>query len=229
MTASSTLAELPIPKPLHEVIAVIMFQVFICFFVGLAIQNLAEGVALVGSSLWLLLVGSAIFGACKQNGMRKFMVNVLGTYSRRRFVCAISRPDAPTVIEFGFRLFGIRLLDFVIPVERIETVYWSPGQATSMAGRDMKDWSVAIWYEHGDSAKAEEKADRHKPHLDVYIVGPSRKKELTAAFGRSFVEFLRKAGAALGQGKDEKTFVRATATSQADSEINDAKASSSRA
>jgi hypothetical protein len=47
----------------------------------------------------------------------------------------------------------------------------------------------------------------HKPDQELHIVGPSRRKQDTAALGHEFVSFLRKAGADLVH-KADNIYVR---------------------
>jgi hypothetical protein len=81
-----------------------------------------------------------------------------------------------------------------IEAERLESVEWRPGQATSMTGHDMKDWHVALWYDHRDSEKSTTHHMLRKPDQDVYIVGEAMPKEDAAALGTAFVSFLRAGG-----------------------------------
>ncbi len=85
---------------------------------------------------------------------------------------------------------------------------WHTGQVTDMAGHDMNDWHVALWYDHDNPVKSLKERNLKKPNQDVYIVGSSGKKGDTSKFGYSFIEFLRQAGIALAEEKDEFTFVR---------------------
>jgi hypothetical protein len=68
-----------------------------------------------------------------------------------------------------------------------------------MAGRDMNDWTVFIWFDHHDPARSEKKKRRkyRKPDQKIYCVGPSTRKERTEALGLALVAFLRDAGADL--------------------------------
>jgi len=63
---------------------------------------------------------------------------------------------------------------------------------------------IRVQLEHN---MARQKKAKHK-HSDqnIYIVGPSRRQEVTASFGHKFVEFVRQAGTSLVPGEDECTF-----------------------
>lgn len=171
-------------------------SMIVVVFVALAIWNLSQGTAIVASCLWLAIVGVGVWTACADaKGIRNFTADRLATLSRRRFARVAGHE-----IEFTARLFGMHILQKRIDCERIRSVEWSPGQATSLAGRDMNDWSVCLWYDHQDKLATEKRRKWSKrPEQDVYTVGPSRRRDDTAAFGNQFVGFLRRAGVALSQ------------------------------
>ena len=77
-----------------------------------------------------------------------------------------------------------------------------------MAGRDMNDWHVAVWYDHLDPVRSQKQAKWRKPDQEVYILGPSSAKEITGEFAHAFLRFLAEGGVNLLPGKDERTFVR---------------------
>jgi hypothetical protein len=208
------ISELAIPMTRGAVIGAVLLAGFILFFVVVAVHNLFNGVALISSILWLLLVGGVIADMYRKNGIRRFLIDFLGAYCRRQFVRAVPRPSGPAEIQFGYKLFGWWFVYFAVSVDKIESVAWHAGQATSFAGRDMNDWSVGLWYDHGEPLKSQRMQQWPHADQDLYGVGPSGEKELTAAFGKSIVSFLRQAGAVLQQGKDENTFVRPRADVQ---------------
>ena len=111
-------------------------------------------------------------------------------------------------IQFGFDLFGHRFVQKLIPIESVESVEWSSGQATHMAGRDMDDWSVFLWFYLDDPKGKGKERFPAKAGQGLYVVGPSRSKGQTAALGMSFVDFLRASSADLILASDT-CFVRA--------------------
>ncbi len=203
------LSEMRIPRPLGAIIAAWFLTAFIGFFVWLGVYNLWHGAAIIASILWLLLVGT-IFGlGCKYEGSRKLLIELLGIYSRRHFVQSLPRENGPAEIRFGYRLLGYPFFYLRVPVDKIESVDWSTGQASHQAGRDVHDWSIGLWYQHGDPEKTKrEQQWSRRPEQEVYIVGPPDRKEITTALAQSFLEFLGAAGARLVQGENEHTFVR---------------------
>jgi len=205
--AAAPRPKMTIPKSRGEVIFHFVMSAIVVFFSLLAIANLCFRVALISSTIWLAIVVPSLGGACRRaGGLRRFLADHLAVYFGRYFVDCPPHGVQPVVVRFGYQLFGRRYLQREIALEKIESVQWSPGQGTSLAGRDMKDWSVVLWFDHDDPAKRNPRA--WKPDQDIHIVGPERRKELTAAFGLSFVDFLRAAGASLVPGEDDCVFVR---------------------
>jgi hypothetical protein len=208
MIRSTPLPELAVPQPVRAVIGAFALTGFILFFVLLAVENLLNWAAVIPSLIWLSLVSAVLFGFCKERGISQVLTEILGAFARKQFARAIPHDGGQSEIQFGYRILGYQRLHLAIPLDKIKSVNWSTGQATHMAGRDMNDWSVALWYDHDDPARSEEKKGLRKPDQEVYIVGPTGKKENTAAFGRSFVDYLRESGASLVAGDDDCTFVR---------------------
>ena len=208
MSTPTSTQELAVPKQMREVVGAMMLASFLLFFVSLAVYNLLNCAAIIPSILWLLLVGAVLAGFSREKGARPFAIEILGAFSLKHFVRTIHRETGGTEIQFGYRMFGRCHLYLTIPVEKIEHINWSTGQATHMARRDMNDWSIAIWYEHGDPIKSQKQKGSLNPDQDVYIVGTPGRKENVAAFGHALLVFLRGSGASLVPGNNECTFVR---------------------
>lgn len=142
--------------------------------------------------------------------MRPFLISLMGDLFGRRYAEWSPAEAQPNCIRFGFQLFSRRFVQKSIRIDRIESVEWHTGQATDMAGRDMNDWHIWVWFNHGGPAHTESwRRGRRKPDQDLYGVGPADLKERTEALGLSFVSFLRSAGADLIQGDISSCFVRA--------------------
>jgi hypothetical protein len=204
--------EMAIPKSRIGILFHVVFAAGIFFFTILAITNLFVHVAIIASCTWLAIVFIGVRTACKTDGsVWKFVINWLGCFARRQFVEATLRETGPAEIRFGYQFFRRRLFYFLVPVDKIETVDWSTGQATDMAGRDMNDWHVALWFDHDDVSKSEKKQKwgLKKPDQDVYIVGPSTCKAEAEILGLAFVTFLHAAGATWLERIDDCTFGRA--------------------
>lgn len=209
MTRSLNRSEMIIPKSNSETIFQIIITPIVIFFSCLAIYSILTRVAVIASSIWLAFIAFQIWIMSEdEGGLNKFFMNWFGIYSYKQFVDINPIDHGPSEIRFGYQLWGFRLFYLKLPIDKIETVEWHTGQATSMAGHDMNDWHVALWYDHDDPDKSLKHKNFKKPDQDVYIVGPSRKKEDTSNFGYSFIDFLRKSGVSLVEGKDEFIFVR---------------------
>jgi hypothetical protein len=79
-----------------------------------------------------------------------------------------------------------------------------------MAGHDMNDWCIGMWFDLDVNENRGRRRYGRKPDQDIYIVGPSGPKGETRTFGLALVDFLCRAGAPMVRGKDDYTFVRTT-------------------
>ena len=205
------LHEMTIPKSRGEILWIGFVSLIVVVFALLAFLNLANHVAIIPSVIWLLFVTWILWSGCREAGsVRMYLTDWLAAFAARKFVMFPPETTHQAFIRFGYELFGRRFYQKDIEIERIESVEWSPGQATSMAGRDMKDWSVALWYDHGDPERSKNHHMLRKPDQDVYIIGPSKRKEVTAILGREFISFLNAIGVHLTQGSEDTIFSRRT-------------------
>ena len=201
--------EMMIPKSPRDVIFQSVITAIIVFFAGLAVVNIFSRVAIIPSLIWLTFITMILWTPVKKAGsFRRFLADCLGELIGRHFVEVVSGGTSTKEIRFGYELFGRRFIKKSIGIDKIESIYWSTGQASGMAGRDMNDWQICLWFDHCDPAKSEKKSKWHKPDQDIYTVGSARRKKITEAFGLSFVTFLRTAGAQLVQGEISSCFAR---------------------
>ena len=201
--------EMTIPKARSDTVWESVFTFIVVFFSILGIVNLTNRVAIIPSSIWLIFVASIIWNGCREAGsVRRYLADRIAIFGGRAFVLYPSDQGNPARIRFGYELFGRRVFQRDVRVDRIESVVWNPGQATSMAGHDMKDWHVVLWFDHCNPEKSKKDHMLHKPDQELHIVGPSRRKEDTSALGHEFLAFLRKAGVQLTQGEADNVYVR---------------------
>jgi hypothetical protein len=193
-------------------VGIVMLTAFIVLSVLLAIYNLSDWTAIIPSTIWLLLVGFMLGGFIKTDGCKKITTDILGASSWNEFVRTVRWENGNSELQYGFQIFGRRFSYFTVAVEKIETVNWSTGQASSMAGRDMNDWHVVVWYDHNDPAKSQKDDMLKKPDQDLCIIGMSGTKAETSALGHSVLDLLRKTGATYTQGENDCTFVRQSFT-----------------
>ena len=99
--------ELAIPKSRREVIGVIAFEVFILFFVLLAVHNLFQRVAIIASILWLLLIVAVVWSSCRKDGVKRFLIELLGAYSLKHFVRVVPPESGPARFRSGIGFFAI--------------------------------------------------------------------------------------------------------------------------
>jgi hypothetical protein len=201
--------QLTIPKPKWAVVVLFVTTLSILFFVAVAVNNLLNRIAFFPSLIWLTLVTAVFVDNWRSQDTRRFLTNILGAFSLKHFAEIADSKENSRFLRFGFSALWCRHFYQAIPINKIESIEWHSGQATNLAGRDMNDWHVILWFDHGDPAKSEKQKKLYrKPDQDIYIIGPSRAKELTAAFGWEVLAFLEAAGVRLIQGKDDCTFVR---------------------
>lgn len=161
--------------------------------------------SIVASILWLLLIAFfSVSSVLDEGGNRQFMVNFLGIFSRYHFVRAIPGSDQADTICIGYMLFGRPHCRLSIDSRAISSIDWRTGQATAIAGRDMDDWHVTLWYHNPKGPR--QKSSPGMRGEEIFIIGPSGPRETIDEFGQQLVEFLKNAGVQLSPGKDEREF-----------------------
>ncbi len=202
------LHEMVIPKSRSGTVLYWIMTSIVVFFVLLSVANLICGVSMVASGLWIVFVTFMVRSSVREaHGVHRYLTNLLGGLAGRQFVESAPEAEPAKEVRFGFLLFGHRFIRETVALDRIESVEWSTGQATSMAGHDMNDWSICLWYVLDEATSKSRPPNRTKNRWLV-IVGPARRKQETEALGLSFVTFLRNVGVALIEGENEARFVR---------------------
>jgi hypothetical protein len=193
--AMTTKRTMQIPRSRGDDVCRFVMLGIVFFFTLLAIANLWLGIGLIAPLLWLALLVSVVWSIARQKGgMRPFFVALLGSLLGRRFAELESAGTQSREICFGFQLLGHRFIQMRIPIDKIESVEWSTGQSTHLAGRDMNDWQVWVWFGHFDPL-------RTTLRQVLYGIGPAGPKERTEALGLAFIEFLNQAGLPFIQSK----------------------------
>ena len=127
-------------------------------------------------------------------------MNVIVSVRHQEWQCREMVDDL--TVRFGFTLLGRDFDRLQIRRATLTSVQWSSGQATSLAGHDMNDWSVAVCYDR-KGAKGTIVSDYHE---DVEVVGPDGPKHEAAALGASLADFFRSAGIELHPMKNKCGF-----------------------
>lgn len=208
MEGAITPLEISIPRPVRSVTVAYIFSALLLILVLVAVYNLVNWDAVIASTLWLLLVGAGLFASYKEREATSILTQFLAPFARKQFAKTVYSDGKQGEIQFGYEILRHRRLFRAISVDKIESVSWSAGQASDMAGRDMNDWSVALWFDHDDPLKSQKGSGFRKPNQDIYIVGPTGKHTDIAAFGLKLVDYLRQSGACLVAGENDSTFVR---------------------
>jgi hypothetical protein len=201
-------ARMKVPSP-HGYFGVVFIAVFLSFFTALSIYYLIDYsdtpvYGLIAAVLWLGFVGVLFFATFHEISVRECVVATLGEFSLCHFV-EVTREGERTVIGFGFQLFFRRWYYLRVDREHIVSVDMSSGQGTALAGRDMNDWHVALWYRDPNAPPRKPIAGIRFDE-EVYIVGPSNAKTTTEEFFQPFVAFLQSAGVALQPSEKENEF-----------------------
>lgn len=144
MTMQERLEILAIPKLSGEFILSAVLYTIAVLATIVAVLNLFFQVAIIVSCIWLAFMAWSTWVAYKrQGGSRKCLINFLGFFARKQFAESIRQETSSAEIRFGYQLFGRRLFYFNVPLHKIETVEWSPGQNPEL-------WNVFIWFDHDD-------------------------------------------------------------------------------
>ena len=188
---------------------VIAVFVFVGSFAALAVYHLANfsetpTMGIVAAVLWLALVTVMLVGGIQAGGLRGTAIHTLGAFSSRQFVEA-ARDGDRVLFCFGYQLFRRRFYYLRIERDRIVSVDMGTGQATTLAGHDMNDWHVAIWYRDPDQDTQRRRTLGLREER-TYIVGPTRPQAPTAQVFMQFVAFLRTTGLELHPTTKENEF-----------------------
>lgn len=208
MAGSSKRLRLNVYKARGEMVVWIIITIIVVFSTLVGISNFFYRIALIPSTLWIVFVAFLVVSHCREHGSHRFVQDMLEDFSRRHFVEIGESATGASLLRVCFSLFGKDFVCAAIPLTSISEVHWSPGQASSLAGRDVGDWSVSVWYDAEDSDARRRRSRGLRQDRDIVALGSPRPKEITAAFGRELLALLADAGTVLVPGKDECTFVR---------------------
>lgn len=195
-TTMAEQVEMAVPKWSTDIVISIFISTILVLATLIALVNLALRAEFIASCIWLAIMAWGLWSVRKT-----VVVDVLGVLGKH-FVQAAPHDDGSVEIRLGFRLVGHTFITFKVPLEKIESVEWQPGQAPNF-------WHVFVWFDHDDPEKSERKAGLRKPDQDVYCVGPSSRRRRTEAIGLAFVDFLRQAGATLVRADQDCKYIRA--------------------
>jgi len=191
-------SHLRIPKPVGEVVFAVCLDLFTLVFILLAAYCLIVPVALlstIASAIWLLVIAWYTWANYATVGVKAYLTELGRAMAAYHFVEWLPRENLPAELRIGYRLFGRHFYLLCLPIDAIQRVYWSPGQASSLAGKDMHDWSIILRY-------ASDAAITQSIVHGIHVIGPGRRKEDAEAWCLGFIAFLNNAGAMLVREKD---------------------------
>ncbi len=142
-------------------------------------------------------------GILEERGLRRFIINRLANLSAHHFVEIIPQQGDDLMVRFRFTLFGCNFNRLQIRRAKLASVAWSSGQATLLAGHDMKDWQVKLWYDRKGSKRRTDSGYREE---ESHVIGPGSPKQEAVALGKSLVDFFRSVGIDLHPMKNEYEF-----------------------
>ena len=195
--------ELPLPQPIGAILAAWFILAFLAFFAWMAVGNLLAGEQIVPSLVWLGLNVLVVGTGCHVEGPRGFLLDILGAFTTRHFFKICPNPGHPTLLRIGFRLLGVSLSRWILPLDSVKHLSWSPGQGTVVSGCDVHDWTVTLWFQP-DTSETTRKSGRF-PGLEVIILGPPSSRDVAATLGRTIIGLLEEAGACLNEEGSEGT------------------------
>jgi hypothetical protein len=204
----TTHLNMPIPsRSRGEMIWLSFLTILAVVFSILAVFDLVTQEAIIAPVLWLGFVALVVWQGIEREGdFRKFSFSIMGVFAGTEFIEIAALDDQSPEIRFVIQAFEHRSVQWSVCVDRVVSVEWNSGQATAMAGRDMQDWHLCLWFKE-DSTKSR----LFKPGQDIYVIGPSRRKQETEVFALAFVDFLRRANLPLTREGDAR-FVRSEAS-----------------
>jgi len=200
------IAEMRIPVcPTQRIVAIILWIVIVTS-IPLAILNVyfwasIPIISTVASVLWLIVMSIMISHLLRN---RQVLIESVAELSHRQFVVAVNSAKG-LVICFGYYFWGMRFHIVEIPVDTIESLKWSKGQASSMAGHDANDWTITLW--HHPQVRRYPSFPGMRA-AEPYCFGPPRPRQVTEALGHEFRNFLKSVGIQLHPTKNETEFWR---------------------
>lgn len=194
----TTESEIVVKKGLGEFTVVVVISLIFAGSCAMALSNLVNQVAMLPSGLWIGLVSFLLIVNLREVGFRAFCISLLAAFCRRQSLRVRAATDGPE-LEVGFKLLAVNVVERRIPADDLVTIEWNTGQASDMAGRDVGDWSVLIWYRHRDFAREarERELGRRRPGEAVLAIGPPQPKQIAESLGHHVLAFLHNRGIAV--------------------------------
>lgn len=183
-------SEIAFSNPIGDQIAhIILYGIGYSFFL-LALFNLflirrLPAISIIASLTWIAIIVVLIVASCRRIGIRQHLIDFLGSFIRNRFIEIIKKDSNTLLLCFGYVFASKRFYFLKIRADGIKAIDWNLGQASNMTGKDMNDWSVALWF-NVSAVEYNEKDSQ----LGIYIVGPSGSRDKIETFGNELIDFL---------------------------------------
>lgn len=201
---------LPLPRrPVGEGIFLTIALLITVGVSWLAAENLAtQHTGLLGqfaSGFWLGLVVLVLSFNITEHGLRSFLVLTLGTFVRTHQLWLEAQEDNPPLLTYGYRCFGRRFIILQLPADGILWLRMGSGQATAMAGKDMNDWQVSVWFD--PDAAARKPTRRPTPpdsQQDICVLGYTGPKDIVETFFTQLREAFTQLGLPLAADEEDR-------------------------
>ena len=200
-------------SPRALLVATVALMAFVSCPTWVAIQNLlhprpVSWGSLISSGVWIALVVFVLCGTIYYNGgLGVFLVKTLGQIAPRQLLEVIDGENGKRQLRYGFAFLGMSFDYLRVDLDGINSIRWSPGQATHMSGRDCNDWSVALRSQSAHIHTTIERWDRDDPE-QIEIVGLTGKKSDAEDLGRLLIEMLESSGLQFKPDFEQKCFTR---------------------
>lgn len=140
------------------------------------------------SILWLGLVALSLWSLTQDQGVTAALRSLLSCFGSVHFV-----EVAEGRLRHGFGLLGREFTLQALPGSALASLSWSTGQASSMVGEDMDDWSVVLWFRFDERSGPPASWGRE----ELWLLGPQQAKSKADELGLRLVAFLRRQGVGL--------------------------------
>jgi len=181
-------------NPIGEVIWMAFLWITGYSFLALGILNVffirpMPVAGIIASLIWIGAMSIGLLYDCRRIGVRQHLISLLGCFIRNRFVQFVRDDSGVALLCIGYKFRSKRMFFLKVQATGINKVDWGMGQASGIAGKDMNDWSVAMWFK-GDAIVYNRKGN----DLRLYIVGPPGRRDRIEEFGNTFIDFLKSNG-----------------------------------
>ena len=181
-------------KPWDELLWHAFFTIVAIIAIVLAIANLffirpVTPFSLLCSIGWIGIISLICVTEIREIGRRQWLIDLLGGFVSSRTL-KISRDElGQTQVSYGYALAGVEFPQLKVRSEGLRSLTFTPGQASSLMGKDAHDWRT--WFRF-DLKSVE--YNREGFRYGSCELGPSGKREAVEKFHQSLANFFQAHG-----------------------------------